>query len=364
MRKDWSGYAAGKRRAREKNRVTGIMRSRRIWTVASAAIGFMVIVALALGYARSAGPFATPVAPVEKLTIALSTTPHAALLHIAAAKGYFADEGLDVTTAPVSHGKAALELLAQGQADLASAAEVPFVISVMKGAGFAIAATVASVSNEMAVIARRDRAILSPRDLAGKRVGATLGTSGEYFLWAFLIRHKLAPDSVTLADVPPGQMAQELARGTIDAASTWQPLRSRAESELGANAVSFIETNAYTVTHVVVGRSDFLKAHPKAIEKLVRAMLRAEQFNRSKPEQALALVADQLKIDVKTLQPAWKDLDFKVDLRQSQLITLEDEARWAMARGYADKGPVPNFLPHLYPDALLAVRPERVTVLH
>ena len=35
-----------------------------------------------------------------------------------------------------------------------------------------------------------------------------------------------------------------------------------------------------------------------------------------------------------------------------------------MARGYAAKGPVPNLLPHLYLDALLAVRPERVTVLH
>jgi NitT/TauT family transport system substrate-binding protein len=48
---------------------------------------------------------------------------------------------------------------------------------------------------------------------------------------------------------------------------------------------------------------------------------------------------------------------------QSQLITLEDEARWAMARGYIAMGPVPNFLPHLYLDALLAVQPERVTVL-
>jgi NitT/TauT family transport system substrate-binding protein len=35
-----------------------------------------------------------------------------------------------------------------------------------------------------------------------------------------------------------------------------------------------------------------------------------------------------------------------------------------MARGYAAKGHVPNFLPHLYLDALLAVQPERVTVLH
>jgi len=52
-----------------------------------------------------------------------------------------------------------------------------------------------------------------------------------------------------------------------------------------------------------------------------------------------------------------------VDLLQSQLITMEDEARWAMARGYVAKGPVPNFLPNLYLDALLAVRPERVTVV-
>ena len=34
-----------------------------------------------------------------------------------------------------------------------------------------------------------------------------------------------------------------------------------------------------------------------------------------------------------------------------------------MARGYAATGPIPNFLPHLYLDALLAVEPERVTVL-
>jgi hypothetical protein len=34
-----------------------------------------------------------------------------------------------------------------------------------------------------------------------------------------------------------------------------------------------------------------------------------------------------------------------------------------MARGYVDKGPVPNFLPNLHLDALLAVQPERVTVV-
>jgi NitT/TauT family transport system substrate-binding protein len=160
-------------------------------------------------------------------------------------------------------------------------------------------------------------------------------------------------------------MARELKNGTIDAVSTWEPIRSEAHAALGDNAQSFVGPDAYSASQVVVGRSEFLKARSGAIERLMRALLKAEAFNRSEPQQALALVADLLRLDARALLASgWKDFQLKVDLRQSQLVTLEDEARWAMARGYADKGPIPNFLPHLHLDALLAVQPERVTVVH
>lgn len=327
--------------------------------------------ALAAGLALLAllAPAASPAAdrpagPPEKLSIALSQTPHAALLHIAAAKGFFAAAGLDVTPVPASHGKAAMDLLTSGKADLATAAEVPFVIAVMNGAPLAIAASVVSTSREMAVVARRDRSIHAPRDLLGKKVAVTRGTSGEYFLWAFLIRHKLAPDSVTLVDLPPGRVPQALSSGEVDATATWQPVVAGAQAVLGDNAVTFIEANAYTVTHVVVGRSALLQERAQAIERLVRALLKAEQFCRTSPDEARALMAERLKLTAGTLQHTWKDLRLQVDLRQSHLVTLEDEARWAMARGYAARQPVPNFLPNLYLDALLAVRPERVSVVH
>ncbi len=304
-----------------------------------------------------------PAGPAEALTIALPTTPHAALLYIAASRGYFSAEGLTVTVLPVSHGKAAVDLVAQGRADLASAAEVPFVISVLQQAPLGIATSVLSVSREMAVVARRDRAIRAPRDLTGKRIGVTFGTSGEYFLWAFLIRHKLAPESVTLVDLAPGQLIKALESGQVDAAATWEPIKSRAVALLAENGLVFIEPDAYTVTHVVVGRNDFLLQRTKTVEKLIRALLRAEAFNREHPRAALLLVAEQLKLDVATLEAGWNDIVFEVDLRQSQLVTLEDEARWAMARGHARSGAVPNFLPHLHPEALRAVRPDRVTIV-
>jgi NitT/TauT family transport system substrate-binding protein len=339
------------------------MHRRRVWVLAAAALGVAVAAALALGYLGTQYKSSAPAAPVEKLSIAMPIGPHAALLHIAAAKGYFAEEGLDVTVVPTIHGKAAIDLVVQGKADLGTAAEVVFALAVARGEALAIAANMFSSTKDMAVIARRDRGISAPRDLVGKKVGLSLGTAGEYFLWAFLIRHKLPPDSVTMVDMPPGEIPQALAKGTIDAASTWEPNVRNAQLALNDATATFYEPLAYTETFNVIGRSDFLKGNSKAIEKLVRAILKAEQFNRSRPEEALNVVAERLKIDVASMRSTWNNFNFEVDLRQSQLITLEDEARWAMARGYFEKGPIPNYLPHLYLDALLAVRPERVTVV-
>jgi NitT/TauT family transport system substrate-binding protein len=343
--------------------MTGALHSRLFQASAAAALAVIV---LALGYLGTRGQPLTRTFPVEKLSIALPVLPHTALLHVASAKGYFADEGLDVSILPVSHGVAAIGEVLQGKADLAVAAEVPFVISVMKGGALGMVASLVSVSNDNAIIARRDHAIAAVRDLAGKKIGVTFGTSGSYFLWAFLIRHKLPlpPDSIALVDLPPDRIVGALANGSVDAVATWQPISFQAQAALGKNALSFTEANAYRTTFAAVGRSEFLKGHANAIEKLVRAMLKAEQFMRSRPEETLNLVAAWLKIDVDALRPTWKQFDFRINLLQSHLITLEDEARWAMARGYATKRPVPNLLPHLYLDALLAVQPERVTVLH
>lgn len=336
--------------------------ARRVRALAVAA-ALAILAALALGFAGRLWPMGKPAVPVEKLRIALPALPHASLLHIAAAKGYFAEEGLDASITITTHGKAALDLMAQGKVELAAAAEVPFVISVIKGEPLAIVATLVSVANATEIVARRDRAIASPSDLRGKKIGVTFGTGGDYSTWAFLIRHRLAPDSITLVDVAPGKMAGELLGGKVDAVSTWEPIKSDVQAALAGNALSFPEPDVYTGVFALIGRIETLKARASATEKLVRALLKAEAFNRAEPQQALKLLAGRLKLDLKALEPGWSDFTFGVDLNQSLLITLEDEARWAMARGYVDKGPTPNFLAHLYLDALLAAQPERVTVV-
>ncbi len=335
------------------------VQSSRFWLLT----GVLLAVLGALAYGLLPRPTVTAATTVDKLRIALSAVPHAALLHIAAEQGYFAAQGLDVSLLPVTHGKAAMEKVAAGEADVAAMADAVFLLAVLRGEPLAVAASMSQVSNDNAVVVRRDRNIAAPRDLVGKRIGVSFGTSGEYFLWAFLVRHGLAPESVTLVDVAPNRIAAELAQGSIDAMATWSPILADAQAALGSNALLFTEAVAYRLDFLLVGGIGFLQAHPQATQKLLRAMLQAEEYRRLQPQAALELVARRLHVDVRALQPHWVDFNFKVGLRQSLLITLEDQALWAMERGHTPSRPLPNLLPHLYLDAMLAVQPERVTVV-
>ncbi|MDO8340965.1 MAG: ABC transporter substrate-binding protein, partial [Candidatus Woesebacteria bacterium] len=270
--------------------MAGVLHSRQFRASAMVVVAAII---LGLAYLSARGPPPKQTSPVEKLRIALPVLPHTALVHIAAAKGYFAEEGLAVSIQPVDYGVLAIGDVLQEKADLAVTAEVPFVIAVMKGNPLGMVASLASLANDNAIIARRDRGIATAGDLAGKKIGVSFGTSGSYFLWAFLIRHKLPlpPDSIVLVDLPPDRIVEALARGSVDAVATWQPISFQARAALGKNAGSFVESDAYRTTMPAVGRRVFLTGHAAAMEKLVRALLKAEQFMQSHPEETLNLVA-------------------------------------------------------------------------
>jgi len=320
----------------------------------------LAMLAGAFGVIRRRG--GEPVA-AERLSIALPQAPHAGLVHIAAAEGFFEAHDLEVTLLAQTHGKAALAEVLRGGADLAAAADVPIVIEVLKGAPLSIAAAVASASNELAVLGRRDRDINAPGDLQGRRVGVTLGTSGEYFLWAFMVRHRLEPQTLVLVDLPPTRLVEALRDGSVDAIAAWQPVRRAAETAFGPAVVSFSAPDAYAQNYVLVGRNEFLSTRREAMRRLLLALLDAERFVRVDPLRAKTVLAASLKVDPGALEPAWQALSLEVDQQQAQLVTLEDVATWAMARGYAPAQAMPNFLSHLNFDALQAASPDRVTVV-
>jgi len=331
-----------------------------------AMIGALILVALLGSYVwRGQTHPAQPAGPPEPMTIAANTRyAGTGLVFVAQVKGYFANEGLNVTLQPYTTGKDALDAALAGRAELATVADIPIMFAVMKGHPMSIVATIFTEEKNPGVIGRKDKGILTLASLNGKRIGVTLGTSGHFVLDAFLIREKLSTDDVTLRDLQPQELADALLKGDVDAVATWEPYLGSLRTQLGANGMIFYSEGIYELPFNIAGTQDYVVSHPETIKKLMRALVRAERFCKDEPDAAHMIIAGAINVSLEDMVELWPTFEFNVTLDQSLLLTLEDETRWAIKNKLTDRTDLPNYLHHVYLDALEAVTPEAVTVIH
>jgi NitT/TauT family transport system substrate-binding protein len=304
-----------------------------------------------------------PAGPPEKVTIAFAIVPEAALAQVAKAKGYFLQEGLEVTPRLHPYGKLALEDVLAGKAEFATVAETPVMFAIMKGEKISIIATIQNYSTGNAVIARKERGVLTPGDLRGKRIAATLGTASDFFLDAILTAHGISRKDVEVVNLKAEDMPDALARGTIDAVSAFSPYTALTRRKLGAGAISFQDRDIYRFTFNVVARQDFIRKNPEKVRMILRALVRAEEFVRENPAEAQKIVAGFSGIDIAIVRDIWPDTSFTVTLDQPLILALEDESRWAISSGLTVAEKVPNYLDFIYFDGLKSMKPDAVKIL-
>lgn len=297
-----------------------------------------------------------------QVTVAYTTQPDCALVHIAAAKGFFAEEGLQVQPQMHSYGKAALKSVLEGKADFATVAETPLMFAALSGEKVLVVAGICTTSKNNAIIGRKDRGVLNPGDLRGKRIGYVPGTTGEFFMESYLMANGITRKDVALVGLKPEELVAALQGGGVDAVSTWNFPLARLRDELGERGVTFFDPQIYTETFSLVAGSAYVYRHPGTVVPLLRALVKAERFAREHPAQAQALISASLQVDPGLVGMVWKGFDFKVELDNCLLITLEDETRWAVKNGLAVSSEMPNYRNFVYLDGLKAVKPGAVTI--
>jgi ABC-type nitrate/sulfonate/bicarbonate transport system substrate-binding protein len=300
--------------------------------------------------------------PVEKVTIAVPTLPHSGLFFVAEEKGYFREEGLEVVVAPTMYGKLALDELIAGKADFALCGETPVMFAVLRGENVFIVADLMNSVKDEAIVARKDRGIVSPSDLKGRTVGFSAGTAAEYFLDVFLTVHAVPITSLRVVHLQPDEMGDALRVGKVDAVAIWNPYVIALGKEFGGKAVTFYGESIYTASFPVMTKKAYATEHPEAVKRLLRSLLKAEEFVHRNPKETLDIIARSLLVDKVELGTVLPVYDFRLRLGTALLLNLENQARWAIRKGLSDQKEVPNFLDYFYLDGLKAVKPDAVTV--
>lgn len=298
----------------------------------------------------------------EQLVFADPSQPMASLAYIAEAKGYFKEENLTVTYKKFTSGRDCLNSVLGGESDVGVATEFPFANNILQGKDLRIIGTLYRTNDNAAVVARRDRGIGKAADLAGKRIGLAPNTNSDYMLSVILREVGIADDAVTRVAVQPEQLVDKLEQGQVDAVATWAPHVANAQARFAKDAAIVLRTLAYTELSMLGAREQTIVKKREALQRLVNALVRAEDFASAHSAEALQLVIDHMAVKQDAaLRRDWPNLKFQVRLDNLLLTALTNEGEW-LARRTKQSPAVPDYRATFAAEFLEAARTQSVTV--
>ena len=306
--------------------------------------------------------------PAELIPVRIAdtgTSPPGLLLTIAKQRGFFEAEGLRaVITTEFGHGKANIAAVLRGDADFATASEVPVMRAGLNGLDLCVIATIGKGDRHMAVVARRDHGIATLADLANKTLGVTVGSNAEYFFDRLLPANAKLSNPVRKVHTLPKDMAKTLARGDVDAVVSWFPAWKHAQDELGDNALVFHGSGVYSVYFNLISSVELVKRNPEMVKRMLRAFIRAERYVADHQQQAKATFMTQFHLNAAVTDEVFANYTLRIWLGQEFLIALESQAKWAMDSGITKQTQMPNYLNLVHLNALEQVSPEAVSIIH
>ncbi len=262
-----------------------------------------------------------PEGAVEKITLAAATVDPGSLVYIAKERGYFKDNGLEITIKKYEAGKLAADALLAGKADVATSSGFVFVSDSFDNPDLKIFGTIATSQN-CKLISHKDHGIEKPEDLKGKRIGITRKSSGEFYLGRFLTFYGLSFSDVEIVDLKPTEIAEALIKGDLDAALTWEPHIYNIQKKLGESATVWPGQSGQDNYFLLITKEDWLKGHASTARRLLKAFIQAEQFVSNYEQKAKDIIKNKFGYTSEYVDYYWAKLDYTVRFPQALLLTM------------------------------------------
>ncbi|MFP4264070.1 MAG: ABC transporter substrate-binding protein, partial [Halomonas sp.] len=273
---------------------------------------------------------------------------------MAVERGYFEDEGLDVTIDSGSGSAGAINRVASGRYEMGFGdlnALVEFLAENPDGPGIQ-GVYVVYDGTPAALFARKDRDIESPADLAGKKLAAPTFDTG-YRAWGiFADANDLDPEAVEWQSVDPNLRETLLQRGDVDAITGFSftsllNLEERGMSEDELTIMPFAEYGVPLYGNAIVASQEFAEENPEAVEGFLRAFNRALEETLADPEEAIEYVRNRdelidVELETRRLKLAIEGSIDTEDARANGAGAVDDERLAESIRLVADAYDLPE----------------------
>jgi len=283
----------------------------------------ILCILLSLGACSEGGKPTGPAKPVaQKVSLQLQWVTQAqfAGYYVALEKGWYREEGIDLTIKPGGPDIIPVDLVTSGTRDFGTAMLSDLAVEIQKGKSILSIGQIQQ-NNGLMLIAKKSSGIKTPKDLKGKRVGIWFQGFEAQFN-ALLAKLKISDRSIKI--VPQGWSMDPFLKGELDAASAmiYNEYHVVLDSGIKAEALNIIDYGSYGLDFpgdTLFASLKMVKENPDLCLRMLRASLKGWQHAIEHPEEAVDIV---LKYDTSGAQK-----------RDHQLVMMREIAKLVQAPG-------------------------------
>lgn len=220
---------------------------------------------------------------------------HVAPYLVALDKGFYKDEGLDVSIDPGTGSVDGINRIAAGAYDMGSM-DINSLIKYRDGADAVPIKAVLMTYNKpaFAVLTLKKNNITKPKDIEGKRLGAPAGDAAWQQWPIFAKENGIDTSKIKVENVGFAVRETLLAQGQVDAVTAFisnkLALNAIGVPDDQIQAMMMSDYGVHLYGSAVMVSPDFAKAHPDAVKGFVKATIRGFIFAYQHPEEAIKSV--------------------------------------------------------------------------
>ncbi len=215
-------------------------------------------------------------------------------------RGYYRDEGIDLTIAEGQGSVNVLKLISEGT-DVIGRADYGTMVKAV-GQGVSVKAIFGEMQDSpICIISRADAPVKTPADMAGKLIAMAPVESSAQLFPILLTASKVDPKSLNVVNPAIGAKNVLLLQKRVDAIAGYSNIHPAQLKAGGLDTINFrfADYGVGTLSNGLVANVKFLAEKPDLVKRFLRATVRSYAEAMKHPDEAVDIMLKQYPIRAK-----------------------------------------------------------------
>lgn len=234
-------------------------------------------------------------------------------------------KGYHVVFKQFQDGTALMTALKSGNIDYARLGDTPPIKAQAAGTKLVYIAAGASKENGTGLVIPKNSSVKSIKDLKGKRVAYTKGTSSQYLLLSALKKAGMSASDIKWVNMDQSAASVAFSKGKVAAWSTWDPYTAQAEVQMGAKLLITGKNGVSYNRDFVVAMKNFAKKNTDVSSYLTKYLAADMKWADTHHEKLIKMLMKSLGLSRKVVTKTVERRSYSMGKVTTKIVKQQQE---------------------------------------